>query len=254
MIFIIIFWLFFAITLLQSQQRQYLNIKPLQDWLLDGISLCFQGGIIPLLQIVIAVYFYHRISPETQGCLKIPLWMGFIISFVVVDYLYYWTHRLLHHKKLFLIHVVHHSISQMDILGTSRNTLWSSLFLPYIWVNSFMLYLLNDYRGYAFGFFLTCLLDLWRHSSLNLSQNNFIYQIVNTWLILPQDHAYHHSRNKLGNFAANLKIWDILHGTYIQPNYDYQNLGIILNMNLAQKLFLPFYCPTKSILRTKNIQ
>lgn len=240
MLFITIFWLFFATTFFQAKQRQSLNKKSFQDWLLDGIGLCVQGGLIPLLQVVIGLYFYQRLIPELQVSLNWYPWISFLISFAGVDYVYYWNHRLLHYKKLFSIHAVHHTVTQMDMLGTSRNSLWSSLFLPYIWVNSLMFYLLNDYRGYAFGFFLTCLLDLWRHSSLNLPQNSFIYQILRPWLILPEDHAYHHSRNKPGNFAANLKLWDILHGTYIQPNYHSKKLGITLNMNLVKKLFWPF--------------
>lgn len=237
---IIIFWLFFATTLLQSKQRKLLITKSLQDWFLDGIGLCFQGAIIPLLQIGIATHLYQKILPQSQGCLIIKPWLGFIISFVIVDYIYYWTHRLLFHEILFSVHAVHHSVTQMDMLGTSRNTLWSSLFLPYIWLNSLMLYLLSDYRGYAFGFLLTCLLDLWRHSSWNLPENNIIHRILNPWLILPQDHAHHHCGDKLGNFAANLKLWDIFHGTYIKPNYHDENMGITLNINIVQKLFFPF--------------
>lgn len=50
----------FATTLLQSKQRKLLITKSLQDWFLDGIGLCFQGAIIPLLQIGIATHLYQK--------------------------------------------------------------------------------------------------------------------------------------------------------------------------------------------------
>lgn len=240
MIYLILFWLFFGITLLQSKQRKRLIAKPYQDWILDTIGLLVQGGLIPLFQILLSVQVYSWLLPQAQGSLNIESWVSFMISFVVVDYLYYWNHRLLHQKLFFPIHIVHHTVTQMDMLGSSRNTLWSSFFLPYIWINSLMLYLLNDFRGYAFGIFLTCLLDLWRHSDLKLPQKSIFYNALNRWLILPEDHAYHHSQQQLGNFGANLKIWDRLHGTYINLDFNCKELGITLNMNLMQKLLFPF--------------
>ena len=240
MMALLLFWLLFGITLLQTKQRECLAKKSHQDWFLDGLGLCLQGIIIPLLQIVLSLHFYSWLFPQAKNCLDVDPWLSFVISFVGVDYLYYWHHRLLHQRFLFPLHAVHHTVSHMDMLGTSRNTLWSSFFLPYLWVNSLMLYLLKDFQGYSLGIFLTCFLDLWRHSSLNLPQQSIFYHLLHPWLILPQDHAYHHSRNQLGNFAANLKIWDHLHGTYKQSDATIQTLGIILNLNLLQKLFYPF--------------
>jgi len=54
---LISFWLFFALSLLQPQQRQFLASKPWQDWLLDGVSLGIQGAIIPPAAIVISNQF-----------------------------------------------------------------------------------------------------------------------------------------------------------------------------------------------------
>ncbi|MDJ0508507.1 MAG: sterol desaturase family protein [Crocosphaera sp.] len=240
MIALLLFWFFFGITLLQTKQREFLAQKSSQDWLLDSLGLCMQGIIIPFLQIVLGLHLYSWLLPQANNCLDIDPWLSFIISFVVVDYLYYWHHRLLHQRFFFPLHAVHHTVSQMDMLGTSRNTLWSSFFLPYLWINSLMLYLLKDFHGYSLGIFLTCLLDLWRHSSLNVQKESILYHLLNPWLILPEDHAYHHSRSQLGNFAANLKIWDRLHGTYRVSDNTIQPIGIILNMNLIQKLFYPF--------------
>jgi sterol desaturase/sphingolipid hydroxylase (fatty acid hydroxylase superfamily) len=240
MVAILAFWLLFGLTLCQPQQRHFLRQKSKQDWLLDGLGLCIQGGLIPLVQIILSLQLYQGLFPQLKGCLELAPWVGIIISFVGVDYLYYWNHRLLHQPWLFPIHAVHHTVTQMDMLGTSRNTLWSSFFLPYVWVNSLMVYLLQDSRGYALGIFLTYLLDLWRHSCLNLPPESLLFQWFNPWLILPQDHAQHHEQKGQGNFGANLKLWDRLHHTSAISNPEEQVLGITLELNLAHKLLWPF--------------
>ena len=243
MLSLILFWLFFGLALFQAKQRQFLRAKPPEDWLLDSLGLCVQGGLIPLMQIVLQLQIYQWLCPQTQGCLNLSPWVGLLISFVGVDYLYYWHHRLLHQKLLFPIHALHHTVTQMDMVGSARNTLWSSFFLPYVWVNSIMVFLLEDPRGYALGIFLTYFLDLWRHSSLELPQDSIFYRLLNPWLILPQDHAYHHSQHQAANFAANLKLWDILHGTYVKSECNSNVLGIPLDMSVTRKLFWPFPSP-----------
>ncbi len=242
MISLISFWVLFGLSLLQPQQRKFLVSKPWQDWLLDILGLTIQGAMIPLLQIFLALNFYILIIPKGHQQLNLPHWISFIIGFIVLDYIYYWAHRSLHSKSLFAIHQVHHTASQMDMVSAARNTLWSSLFLPYVWVNSFLIYLLHDPRAYIFAISLTYLLDLWRHSSLTIPEQSWLYHCLNGWLILPQDHAEHHSRKNKGNFGANLKIWDKFHGTYLGDlsPLEPQKLGIKLSLSLPQQLFWPF--------------
>ena len=61
-----------------------------------------------------------------RGAVEVPSWLAFVISFVVIDYAYYWNHRLLH-GALWRWHAVHHTASRLDVVVTSRNTLWTPL-------------------------------------------------------------------------------------------------------------------------------
>lgn len=240
MIALLSFWLLFALSLFHPQQRQCLQNKPSEDWLLDGLGLCVQGAVIPLLQSLLLIVIYPILLPQAEAILNWhPVW-GFLVGFVVVDYAYYWVHRGLHHRGWFAIHAVHHTVTQMDMVGTARNTLWSSLLIPYLWANSLLLYLLDNPSGYLTAIALTYLLDLWRHSCLSPQFSSPLYRALNPWLILPQDHATHHSRTSGGNFGANLKLWDKLHQTYLSPALPKPPLGIDLPLNLFQKLFFPF--------------
>ncbi|MBE9241240.1 sterol desaturase family protein [Synechocystis salina] len=245
---LISFWLFFAFSLLQPQQRQFLASKPRQDWLLDSAGLIVQGAIIPLLQLLLVINFYSLIIPQWQHSFNLFFGGQFLLGFVAIDYVYYWAHRALHGKLLFTIHQVHHTVSQMDMVSCARNTLWSSLFLPYVWLNSFIIYLLQDARGYILAISCTYLLDLWRHSSLNINKDFLLHHCLNSWLILPQDHNLHHQQAVGGNFSANLKIWDKLHGTYLKDtspevvnqSNSLQPVPIKLNLTLWQQLVWPF--------------
>ncbi|WP_225977512.1 sterol desaturase family protein [Nostoc sp. CENA543] len=221
--------------------RHQIQLKSREDWLIDTLGLTIQGILIPLLQATLVYGIYHYLFPNHQGNLKISPMLSFILSFVVVDYLYYWNHRLLHSKWLWQVHQVHHTVTQMDVLGTSRNTIWTSLLIIYLWLHTLFLYLLADPTGYLLGVSLTSALDLWRHSRLLISTNHWLYQFISPWLILPQDHAWHHcSETYHCNYGANLKIWDKLHHTYHQSNTLPSAIGIPTSLNFIQKLFFPF--------------
>ncbi|MEH2354821.1 sterol desaturase family protein [Nostoc sp.] len=228
-------------TITNQVGRTQLQVKSREDWLLDAIGLTIQGILIPLLQATLVYWIYQHLLLNQQGYLKISLIPTFIISFVVVDYLYYWNHRLLHTKLLWKVHQVHHTVTQMDVLGTSRNTLWTSLLIIYLWIHTLFLYLLADPTGYVFGVSLTSALDLWRHSRLIIPESRWLYQFLSSWLILPQDHAWHHCREVHNyNYGANLKIWDKLHGTYYESKNLPSIIGISSSLNLLQKLLFPF--------------
>ncbi|MFN6569393.1 MAG: sterol desaturase family protein [Dendronalium sp. ChiSLP03b] len=228
-------------TITNQFGRTQLLVKSREDWLIDGIGLMIQGILIPLLQATLVYWLYQHLLPNHQGCLKLSPVLSFLLSFVLVDYLYYWNHRLLHNKLFWQVHQVHHTVTQMDVLGTSRNTLWTSLLIVYLWIHTLFLYLLAAPTGYLLGVSLTAALDLWRHSRLMIFVNSWFYQFLSPWLILPQDHAWHHcSEIYHCNYGANLKIWDKLHGTYYESKELPFAIGIPTSLTFIKKLLFPF--------------
>lgn len=235
------FIILILITVKRSSIPALCLAKHREDWLLDIMGLFCQGILIPVLQITVVYELYKYLLPNLQASLDLHPIFGFCLSFIFVDYLYYWNHRLFHTRKLWFVHQVHHTVSVMDVLGTSRNTLWTSFLIIYLWIHSLFIYLLTDPSYYIFGVSLTCALDLWRHSTIAPQPTSFIYQLISPWLILPQDHAQHHCiDNGVGNYGANFKIWDKIHGTYRGENLLPDTLGIKCKLNLVQKLILPW--------------
>ncbi|MBD2207512.1 sterol desaturase family protein [Calothrix sp. FACHB-1219] len=241
---IIIFIAFIGLlgwTISNPFEREQLQLKSREDWLIDGIGLTIQGIFIPLLQATLVYWLYHYLLPNQQGMIKLSPIISLIISLIIVDYLYYWNHRLLHSKFFWSLHQVHHTVTQMDVLGTSRNTAWTSFLIIYLWIHPLFLYLLANPTAYLLGVSLTSALDLWRHSRLIISPNNWLYKFVSSWLILPQDHAWHHCSEIYNcNYGANFKLWDKLHGTYYENQELPSKIGIFTSLTLSQKLLFPF--------------
>ena len=230
-----------ALTATNSKQPFLFWKKSREDWLLDGTGLFFQGVIIPFLQVAIVFQLYQWLLPHARGSLNLYPIAAFLISFVFVDYLYYWNHRLFHTRKLWFIHQVHHTVTEMDVVGTSRNTLWTSFFIVYLWIHPLFLYLLQEPRWYILGVSLSSALDLWRHSNFTPYLDSWVYCCLSPWLILPKDHAWHHSELCIQyNYGANLKFWDIIHGTYYEFDNLPNSLGIKNSLSFTRKLFLPF--------------
>lgn len=235
------FIILIGLTVADKTRFAVIRQKCFEDWVLDGAGLVFQGVVIPILQIEVVYQLYQYLLPSDRAALNLPPLVAFLLSFVVVDYLYYWNHRWLHSRWLWRVHLVHHTVTEMHVLGTSRNTLWTSFLILYLWVHGLFIYLLQDPSWYILGVTLTCALDLWRHSEINPRQDVCLYRWLSPWLILPTDHAWHHARDfQPCNYGANLKFWDKMHGTYYQGDKLPDSLGVKTNLTLIQKLICPF--------------
>jgi sterol desaturase/sphingolipid hydroxylase (fatty acid hydroxylase superfamily) len=230
-----------ALTFAVKESRRAALAREAQDWMLDAAGLLVQGLITPILQITIIYWLFSLLLPQMKGSLEISPGLAFLLNFVVIDYLYYWNHRLLHGKKLWATHAVHHTAESLDVFITSRNTLWTSLLIVYVWANGFFIFLLQDHGAVILSASITASLDLWRHTSFFFTPGSFAHRAVALLLITPNEHAWHHSANQsYKNFGANLSLWDRLHGTYYSPDFLPQLLGIPSTLPVMRKLFFPF--------------
>lgn len=226
-------------TLRAEGAWEALQAKPRRDWIIDLSNLFVQGTLIPLLELTVFVAVLLVTAPELQGSVAIPLWAGFLLNVMGVDYLYYWNHRILHRDALWPIHRVHHSVTHMDVFATSRNTLWTSVVIVYLWVNGLMLYLLADPTGFAAGAAATAIGDLWRHS--RVEPPDWLSRWLRDWLVLPSAHARHHGASvPRGNYAANFRLWDLMHGTALPHGAPDEPLGYPTPLPLGRTLLWPY--------------
>lgn len=205
---------------------------------IDAVGLSMQSLLVP----VVATYLGTRVLPSLisidKDALTIPNWIQFLLPFTLVDYLYYWNHRIMHRSEFWWLHRVHHTSRKLDIFVTSRNSIWTVFFFVYIWFQSFLIFSQKDPSGFFYGMYLLAAMDLWRHSSIRTP----VYaRGLGSIFILPEDHEWHHAREKTGiNFGANLNLWDRLHGTFYRNWKKPNDLGVNENHSVWLNLFFPW--------------
>ena len=241
MIVFISFLLLVALTFSVNGERASALGRNASDWALDISGLLVQGFVIPALGVGLVYGSLNVVAPQAKGSIETSWAIAFLLNFAVVDYLYYWNHRLLHSKMFWKIHAVHHTADRVDVFITSRNTLWAPLLLVYVWANGIFLFLLNDPLPFLLSASITASLDLWRHTRFFTAPGSLLHRVVSGVIITPNEHIWHHSSDRADrNFGANLSIWDRVHGTYQAAGSRPESLGIPLQLGLNRKLLFPF--------------
>ena len=223
---LVAFWTLFLWSLIAVKNfLPNLKSKGRVAWILDFSGLFVQGWFIPLFAAYGLTFAWSFLLPHAQSSWSISAPAAFFINFVGVDLLYYLNHRLFHTSKLWGLHAVHHTAPEMDIFVSARNSVFTSFFICYLWVNSFFAFVLQSPEAFVLAASLTAALDMWRHSQLQ--PRGRWAQALGVFLVLPSDHAWHHSATKHDiNFGANLCIWDKIFGTFYRPGGVPERLGL----------------------------
>ncbi len=161
---------------------------------------------------------------DLKGALSGPL--GFIVFFLIVDFVQWFGHFLLHRVEwLWQFHKIHHAQETLGFAST-RHFHWGEYLVlkPALWIPFGMLgYSSYEYVVYYLwiGYFLT----FFSHCNINLK-----FGFLNYIFITPETHYWHHSRNiprRYGvNYASSLAIWDVLFGSFYLPKDKEPVLGI----------------------------
>jgi sterol desaturase/sphingolipid hydroxylase (fatty acid hydroxylase superfamily) len=215
--------------------------RNLSDWLLDILSLSFQFVIIPILQFHLSAKLINWSIPQLKASISGNI-LTSLIAFLIVDYAWYWNHRLFHSKtKFWNFHVIHHEPKQLDFFVTSRGTLTSIFIKTYFWLFPIVIFLFDDSHIFLGISGLGLVLSFWTHTEFNFPANSFLEKVLGSILILPKDHFWHHSTySSRTNFGNVLNIWDKLHGTWYVSESLPTEMGIATSMPLWKKLFFPF--------------
>jgi len=168
-----------------------------------------------------------------------PLVLQFSAILLLDSFAGYWHHRLMHGGRLWLIHRIHHSATEMNGITTFRNhPIDGAVAAPF---RVLPLALLGPEAGVlaAYG-----LLNIWYQIAVH-SRWNWGDGFIGRWLVInPSRHWVHHSSSTRfyhTNFST-LTIWDRLFGTYQEPTPEaIASLGFpdhpSLNIGRAWSLF-----------------
>ncbi len=178
-------------------------VASLGSWVMQQISGLFQSIHIPPPESI------HLMS-------EYPVWMQFIVFFLLKDFLEWCIHNLLHRIPwLWEFHKLHHSIRELDWIGNMRFH-WMEI-VVYKSLSYFPLVVLGV-RGDVILWIaiISTLVGHLNHSNLNISWGPFRY-IINS----PRMHVWHHDiilRGDHGkNFGVVFSLWDWIFGTAYMP-------------------------------------
>jgi len=149
---------------------------------------------------------------------SLPNWLQLIIFFVLLDFVQWFTHVMLH-KFPFLwnFHKVHHSVKEMGFAAHLRyHWMENILYKP---LKTFGVMILGGFEpSQAFiVHFVSIAIGHFNHANIKITWGVFKYLFNN-----PVMHLYHHAytlpKDKFGvNFGISLSLWDYLFKTNYIP-------------------------------------
>lgn len=149
-------------------------------------------------------------------------WAWFVASIVLLvilqDAYFYWTHRAMHHPRLYrAFHAVHH-VSREPSPFTAYafaipEALVHAVFVPLVWI----FVPLHELAVFAFLVFMI-LRNVLGHLSIELAPSGFTRHPFWRWHTTTTHHALHHAHAGF-DFGLYTTFWDRLCGT-LHPRYD----------------------------------
>lgn len=161
----------------------------------------------------------------------------FVLCLILVDFLYYWAHRMYHRTGLgWTGHIVHHQSEEYNLSVALRQS-WLQGFhgIPFLLVPAFL--------GFEPHVALSCsaintVYQFWIHTKAIDKCPRWFEAIFNT----PSHHRVHHGRNPQyidKNYAGSLIIWDKMFGTF-EPEKEPVIYGITQATQTWNPLFAQF--------------
>ena len=179
---------------------------------------------------------------------QLPIWLQFLILFVVADFIQWNVHRMLHKVPwLWKFHKVHHSVKEMSFNAHFRFHFMETIFYKsaqYIPIAMIGFGIQEFFIIHMFTVFVGHL----NHANLNWNYGPLKYIFNN-----PKMHIWHHAK-KLPkhkpygmNFGISLSIWDYLFNTaYIPHNGKDIHLGFKGDENYPEDFINQIKAPFQS--------
>ena len=157
----------------------------------------------------------------------LPNWFGLLIFFVLLDFVQWFTHVLLHKTPfLWQFHKVHHSVKEMGFAAHLRyHWMENILYKPFKTIAIMLLGGFEPSQAFIIHFAAITIGHL-NHANLALDWGPLKYVLNN-----PVMHLYHHAKSlpkgRFGvNFGISLSIWDYLFNTsYVPKKNPHLTLG-----------------------------
>jgi sterol desaturase/sphingolipid hydroxylase (fatty acid hydroxylase superfamily) len=201
-----------------------------KDFWLDGFYMFFNffifsvaiAGFYTIFQLLFSDL---GISDKTFAIVDIsswPMWSQLLVFFIVLDFVQWFTHVLLHRFEwMWNFHKVHHSVEEMGFAAHLRYHWMENIF--YKPLKTLGVMILGGFEpSQAFiVHFVAITIGHLNHANLHLTYGPLKY-IFNNPVMHLWHHVYHlpNGRKHGINFGISLSLWDYLFGTAEIPQDD----------------------------------
>jgi alkylglycerol monooxygenase len=199
--------LFLEIIYCQYKKLPYYRFNDSMGNLTNGLGQLAAGIVTQLF----FLWCYAQALSLVPWRMPGPVWLVWMIAFVLQDFCYYWFHRASHRVNWMVgSHVVHHQSEEYNLSVALRQS-W--LTRVYGWVFYVPMALLGvPIEIYISTAAINLLFQFWVHTRL-IYKLGFLEKI----LITPSHHRVHHGKNQPyidKNYAGVFIIWDRMFGTF----------------------------------------
>jgi sterol desaturase/sphingolipid hydroxylase (fatty acid hydroxylase superfamily) len=197
-----------------------------KDFWLDGFYMFFNffmfaiaiSGFYKLLEIGFKDMGIKASSLTLLDLSSLPAWAQLLIFFIVLDFVQWFTHILLHkYKILWNFHKVHHSVKEMGFAAHLRYHWMENIFYKPLKTLGVMVLGGFEPEQAFIVHFLAISIGHLNHSNIKLTYGPLKYVFNN-----PVMHLYHHAyvlpEGSYGvNFGISLSLWDYIFKTNYVP-------------------------------------
>jgi len=198
-----------------------------RDFWLDGFYMFFNFFIFAI--IISGVYktlevLFNEIGVSAKSISLVdssswPMWAQLIIFFIVIDFVQWFTHVLLHRFEfLWRFHKVHHSVKEMGFAAHLRyHWMENILYKPFKTIGVMILGGFEPKQAFIVHF-VAILIGHLNHANIKITWGPLRYIFNNSVM-----HLYHHVKalpdgnNKGINFGISLSVWDYIFKTNCIP-------------------------------------
>ena len=198
-----------------------------KDFWLDGFYMFFNffifsiviSGVYKVLELLFAEVNITAKSLAIVDIANWPMWVQLVVFFIVLDFVQWFTHVLLHrYPFLWKFHKVHHSVKEMGFAAHLRfHWMENVLYKP---LKTFGVMILGGFeptQAYIVHF-MAIAIGHFNHANIKITWGPFKYIFNN-----PVMHLYHHayslpeSRKYGVNYGISLSLWDYIFKTNYIP-------------------------------------
>ena len=173
--------------------------------------------------------------------LRMPPVAGFLLCWLIFDFLNYWMHRLQHAvRPLWAFHSVHHTQTRLTFLTANRIHVLEQLYVGMLMIIPAFLLGMPQPR------WLPILMVQVFSETMQHSRLTWTFGPVRRLLVSPAFHSMHHSvdpREYNGNYGRVFSLWDALFGTYVHADEPARRQGVegmVVPETLAAQFIHPF--------------